>query len=312
MQILGLGFGLGALAATLSFVVFTDLAFGWSSTLEIRAEPVHAIVRALASPWAWLWPEASPTLELVESTRFFRVAGEDHIHFVDPVVYGGWWPFLVMALGTFAVLPRVLTSLAIFAWLSRATAQAMGFTPGVERLLDRLTTAFVDTRAESAEPATGRPEDGLVPELDFREWWTARARDGAPPSVIRWAELAGDEALRLGIAPVLPGAPPIGIRDAGGRQSLGEDAALARECGREEGAVVVCVRGYEPPLLDFVDFLSGLRSEMGPERGLAVLLFDARERDVVSWQRKLVALGDPRLVVLRATLRRVTERASDE
>ena len=44
------------------------------------------------------------------------------------------------------------------------------------------------------------------------------------------------------------------------------------------GAVVVCVRGYEPPLLDLVDFLAGLRAELGPERGLAVV---ARRRTAV-------------------------------
>ncbi|HEB89381.1 MAG TPA: DUF2868 domain-containing protein, partial [Deltaproteobacteria bacterium] len=34
-QILGLGFGFGSLVATLVFVVFTDLAFGWSTTLDV-------------------------------------------------------------------------------------------------------------------------------------------------------------------------------------------------------------------------------------------------------------------------------------
>ena len=79
----GIGFGIGALVATGVFVVFTDLAFGWSTTLEIAPERVHRAVRAFARPWAWIWPAASPSLELVESTRFFRVAARDHIHVVE-------------------------------------------------------------------------------------------------------------------------------------------------------------------------------------------------------------------------------------
>ncbi|HKK51152.1 MAG TPA: DUF2868 domain-containing protein, partial [Myxococcota bacterium] len=170
-QILGLGFATGALAATWAFVVFTDLAFGWSTTLEIGAEPVHALVHALATPWAWLWPAASPGLELVEATRFFRVAPEDHIHVVDPILYGGWWPFLVMAIAFYAWLPRLLTALAVALWLARATARAMDFTPGVDRLLDRLTTPLVDSRATVAEPRTGGAEGAWAPVVDLAEWW---------------------------------------------------------------------------------------------------------------------------------------------
>lgn len=315
-QILGLGFGLGALLATLAFVVFTDLAFGWSTTLDVGAEPVHRIVRGMALPWAWLWPAASPSLELVEATRFFRVVPEAHVHVVDPILYGGWWPFLVMAIATYAWLPRVATALAVSRWLSRATATAMDLTPGVDRLLDRLRTPVVDGRAPLAEVAGAGIEGRGAPLVDLAGWWRARAEEGGTPCLIRWAgagrEIANEESLsRLLQASSeesqlesrspqnrLPENPPE-VCDAGGHQSLEADAELARACGRAGGAVLVFVRGYEPPLLDFLDFLDDLRAELGPERGIAVALLGGREAEIAAWRRRLAARGDARLVVGR-------------
>ncbi len=306
-QLLGVGFALGALLATLAFVVFTDLAFGWSTTLDVGAEPVHRIVRGMALPWAWLWPAASPPLELVETTRFFRVVPKDHIHVVDPILYGGWWPFLVMAIATYAWLPRALTAWAIRLWLSRATATAMDLTPGVDQLLDRLRTPFVDGRA----PLEGDVEGGGAgldargtPLVDLASWWRARVEEGTTPCLIRWAGAgrgANEEPWSriLRASPEDPSGDPPEVGDAGGRQSLEADAELVRALGRAGGAVLILVRGYEPPLLDFLDFLDDMRAELGPERGIAVALLGGREAEVAAWRRRLGARGDSRLVVGR-------------
>ena len=94
-QTVGLGFAAGTILATLGFVVFTDLAFGWSTTLDVEAAPVHRVVAAFAKPWAAIWPAAAPTLDLVETSRYFRVSPDvPHVHFIDPVAYGAWWPRL--------------------------------------------------------------------------------------------------------------------------------------------------------------------------------------------------------------------------
>lgn len=312
-QILGLGFATGALMGTLAFVVFTDLAFGWSTTLEVGAEPVHRIVHGMALPWASLWPVANPSLELVEATRFFRVVREDHVHVVDPILYGGWWPFLVMAIATYAWLPRAVTAWAISLWLSRATATAMDWTPGVDRLIDRLRTPFVDGRAplEEAEGTGGAGIEGRgAPLVDLASWWRARAEEGGLPCLIHWAGAGRELANREPWSELLRASPedPPEVGDAGGRQSLEADSELARACGRAGGAVLVCVRGYEPPLLDFLDFLDDLRTELGPERGIAVALFGGREAEVAVWRRRLAARGDSRLVVGRLA----AEGASDD
>ena len=69
------------LSTALALVVFTDLAFGWSTTLEVSASRIHDLARALALPWRAALPEAVPSLELVEVSRYFRAAGAAR---VDP------------------------------------------------------------------------------------------------------------------------------------------------------------------------------------------------------------------------------------
>jgi hypothetical protein len=291
-QTLGLSFASGVLVATLAFIAFTDLAFGWSSTLEIEAGTVHAWVHHIALPWAWLWPAANPPLELVESTRFFRVAADDHVHVVDPILFGGWWPFLVASIGTYTILPRLFVFGGLRVWHAREVGRAIGLTPGVDRLIDRLRTPLIEGQALEEEGEIGARTRDLVPLVDVADWFSREG--GSSATLIRWAALEEDAGLRSRI-----GIDALEIFDAGGRRSLAEDEMAARDAAARGGGVAIGVRGYEPPVLDVLDFLVILRTSLGRDQSIAVLLFDARDRDLETWRRKLTTLGDPRLVVAR-------------
>jgi hypothetical protein len=227
---------------------------------------------------------------LVESTRFFRVSGDDHDHLIDPILYGGWGPFLVMILMAYSILPRGLVLLGVQLWVRREAGRAIALTPGVDRLVDRLTTPIIDTRAERTGDEVGRAESGLVPEVDLRQWLEERA--GAEPIVVRWAEAIADEALTEGL-----GTTEIRVREAGGRQSLQSDSDVISEAEAARAGVILCVSAVEPPLLDLLDFLDALRRGVGAARPLCVLLLGGAPRDLAAWRRKLMGLGDPALCV---------------
>lgn len=329
-QSVGLAFAAGALSATLAFVVFTDLAFGWSTTLDVEAVQVHRLTSLLSAPWAAFWPDAVPSLDLVESTRHFRVSAalatgaaagpaDPHIHFVDPILYGGWWPFLVASLLFYGLLPRLLVLGLGWRWLGREVGEAIALTPGVDRLLERLTTPIIETQATAPESGLGRAAAGMVPTVVATDWF--RQHGGGAPTVVRWAEASSDEALVAAL-----GTPALRVRDAGGRRTLAEDAALVAECGTDRagagqgggegergpvggggraglgdvggfGGVALCVRAYEPPVLEVLDFLADLRRAIGREPGLCVLLLEGTPADHEAWRHKLIELGDPRLCV---------------
>ena len=301
-QSVGLGFAAGALVATLAFVAFTDLAFGWSSTLAIEARAVYLWVHHLALPWASIWPEASPSLDLVETTRFFRVAAEEHTHLIDPILFGGWWPFLVASIVTYALLPRVLLLLGVRLWHARAVGRAIGLTPGVDRLLERLATPMIEGQAEDPELEIGHGASGLVPTVDLRNWFERDA--GTAPIALRWAALPGDDAL----SSVL-GVEGIRVEDVGGRRSLAEDASAIARLTPRDGGVAFCVRAHEPPVLDVLDTLEKVRERLGPEPSMLVALVGGNQRNAETWRRKLTELGDPRIVTAHVAMESETVHA---
>jgi len=289
-QWMAFAFSAGALLSTLTLVVFTDLAFGWSTTLDLGAESVHRITSTASLPWSGIWADAVPSLDLVERTRHFRVAGPDaHVHFIDPILFGAWWPFLVMATLTYGALPRLFTSLVGALALKRASEAALLAMPGARRVLEGLSSPLVETQAKGSEGPIGLPAAGQVDSVT-QEAWVAR-HAGSDLLVIAWAEALADEALRLQFP-----REGLRLRDAGGRRSLAEDAERVAEARAGDGGVAVIVRAYEPPMLELVDFLSDLRRAMGSERGLAVGLFAGDSGSHEAWRRKLYTMGDPGLV----------------
>lgn len=299
-QLVGVAFSLGALASILLHVVFTDLAFGWSTTLDVEATTVHPVIAGFAAPWAAVWPDAVPTLDLVETTRHFRVSPHvPHVHFIDPIAYGAWWPFLVMAILVYSLLPRALTTAFAERLLGLECAAAIAETPGVDRLIERLLAPPVETRATEEEGEIGHVAQGRIARIDPADWLAAGAMDSF---AIAWAE-AIDDSVWASIEGV---DERFRLRDAGGRRSLAEDAERIAEVGESGGCVAVCVRAFEPPMLEFLDFLMDLRAAMGSGRALAVFLLDGAPEDDEAWRRKLSTLGDPRLVC--ASLR-TTERS---
>lgn len=302
-QAIGFGFAVGATLATIFFVVFTDLAFGWSTTLDVEASKVHALAKALATPWSAIWTEAVPSFDLVETTRHFRAGSEPtQAHFVDPIRYGGWWPFLVMALTCYSLAPRVVALGLGARRLGDESGRAIAHTPGVERLLERLTTPLVESKAPEAEGTIGHAGEGALPLEEVHGWWARQGQESA--MAIAWAESIEDATLLRAFA-----TEEMKVRDAGGRRTLAEDAECTTEAGECAGAVMVCVRAFEPPMLEVLDFLADLRSSIGASRSLGVLLLEGDEADRATWAIKLATLGDPGLVVLVGVVDRDARQA---
>jgi hypothetical protein len=296
-QAFGVAFNLGVLAAVLRLVVFTDVAFGWSTTLvELDASRFHALAGALAWPWRALWPEAVPSEALVEATRYSHLAGGYAIagRSAHPEVVGGWWRFLVAALLVYGLLPRVLLLVLAHARAARILARLPHDDAEVARVVARLAAPHVDARAP-------RAADG--PDLPARRAEAVRAAAGAGPcAVVLWRDVPGGAPLEAAVARAL-GRPVARTHRAGGRdhEEAGADwAALA------DGAdVVVVAEGFEPPDRAARRLLAALRGAVGTGRPLTVLLVSAAEagpappraEDVRTWRDGLAPLEDPWLAV---------------
>ncbi|WLD57143.1 DUF2868 domain-containing protein [Salinispirillum sp. LH 10-3-1] len=124
---------LGLVATFLLLLVFTDLAFGWSSTVINSADGVVQWVAVVSWPWRGFWESAVPTAEVLSATRFVRI---------DQAASGiseaaAWWPFLLANVVFYNLLPRVALSACCWVrwrWYSRQAVKvsSMGGSLGTD------------------------------------------------------------------------------------------------------------------------------------------------------------------------------------
>lgn len=103
LQWLWVWFALGIVLVYLLLLLFSDLAFGWSSTLLFDSELLVETIRLISCPWAALWPAAVPDAAMIELTRFARV--ETTATSLQQA--SGWWPFLLASVLFYNILPRL-------------------------------------------------------------------------------------------------------------------------------------------------------------------------------------------------------------
>ena len=303
-QWLAVGYFFGVLLAGWMLVAVTDLAFGWSTTLDLDAATVHGLFDKLAFPWhAWL-PVAAPDLALVEASRFYRLE-TDPVSQVRAVQLGQWWPFVLMTIICWGLLPRILL-LLLGRWRVSAASRSMFCEdPEITALLDRLSVPRVDFGPEEADQVM--PVPGQTP---------------APPEtaldqgsgVVLWNDALAEAQARSWLSAHL-GTPGGRLLALGVRMKPAEIRAALGQFDPHIGRLIVITKGWEPPLLEFADFLDLLREVLGDSVTITVVPVstsgdgvDSRDREV--WAGFLARRGDSRLYVLQATATAQAEAGS--
>ena len=300
-QVFAVSFNLGALAAILRLVTFTDVAFAWSTTLvELDARSFHGLVEAMAWPWRSLWPAAFPTEALVEATRYSRLEGAYLLsgagRSARPDLVGGWWPFLVASLLAYGLLPRVVLLAASRLKLARLLARLPHDDAEVSRLLARLAAPHVETRAPLPEPPPAEPAHAGAAR-------PAAAPHGSSCAVLLWRDVPGGPALEAALSRAL-GCPVSRTRAAGGK-GVGEDGTDWAALAAGVDTVAIVAEAFEAPDRGVRRLISRARATLGPGRLLLVLLVGdsadgprpPRTEDLSIWRDGLASLEDPWLAV---------------
>ena len=290
-QLAGLSFSLAATLTAFALVVFTDLAFGWSTTLDVAALQAHRVVELVSWPWGQWVGDAVPGVALVEESRFFRLDSGDPLD-VAAGRLTGWWPFLLMSLLTYGVLPRCVLLVVARARLSAATRDVLLEDVGVRALLDRMDSAVLDSEGEGEEPPVESSSHATRASVRFAD--TVR--------VVAW-DLAGEEELvdewltthvekRHG-SPVFLG---------GDNELAADELALTAFSTDDSTMVLVLVKGWEPPLLDCMDVLRSLRTRVGSQASLLVVPLGLdvgapRADELDAWRHAIARLADPGVYV---------------
>nr|WP_240193347.1 DUF2868 domain-containing protein [Desulfobulbus alkaliphilus] len=317
-QLGGIGFNLGVLVATLSRVVFSDIAFGWQSSLQLSAEAVVRLVQVIALPWSWLLPAASPGLEQIRGSQMVLKEGMYHLATGDLV---SWWPFLCCAVVAYGLMPRVAL-LGLGVAKSRRALERVPLTATwLRRLARRMLTPLVD--AGGLE--TGRQTPAIVSAPDRtmdQGTWNAAASWSDPGEGTeegrRWFILIPDElyadcppATLAALLQRHTGTPAIrslrygvpGVADETSLIPLAESAGKAQLEG-----ILFLQEAWQPPLRETVTLFRHLRRIGGDDVPILILLIgkpsarniftpvNAEHLDI--WKKKMHMDGDPNLDIL--------------
>ena len=291
-QLMGVGFNLGALISGMLLIVFTDLAFGWSSTLVLETGEFRSLIHVLTAPWSQFWVDAVPADALIEQSRFYRLDSSS-ISQSKAQSLTGWWPFVVACILFYGLLPRLLLLVWASAFLRRATLHLLLKDPSVLALFERMNTP--ELKLGSVTPA--------VTVVDLVEEGAPKPEriSGTVPLVI-WAESAGSENVIEYIQSAF-GIQVGNIFDAGGLCSLNDDAhcQASLSASRPPG-VLITVKAWEPPLNDLLDFLSVLRSKLDASTSIIVApvgqeYSQVQPKQIRIWRHALKGLHDSALYV---------------
>jgi hypothetical protein len=304
-QMTAVAFNLGVIGTAAVLIAFTDLAFGWSTTLDVGSGTAARIVDTIAAPWAAIFPGAVPDQALVERSQFFRLEGPGSLP--DSRSLAGWWAFTVLSVVVYGFIPRLAFLIVASARLHAATRALLLRDSRVAALLDRMAAPDVETRGmpQVASSGDAPPAAGGLPLAEPR---------GAASAVIWGQALPGDSAAgfaraRLGYS--------LGQVFEAGSGSLDADLAVAERLAETAGnagatdtadsdaagtAVVVLTPAWEPPLLEFVDFLVALRRAIGPSRSIVVVPVGESMQAVTpaeseNWRLAVGSAGDPQAYV---------------
>ena|GEM_PF-4336988 len=96
---------IGALTSFFFLLLFTDLSFSWSSTFNISSLDLKSITDLISYPWKNFLPEFVPNLELIESTKYYKLENNTKI---NVAVFSAWWKFLFLSFLVYAIFPRIL------------------------------------------------------------------------------------------------------------------------------------------------------------------------------------------------------------
>lgn len=276
-QLFSLAFLSTALLTLLSVITFSDVAFGWSSTLNISTANIFAITQTLSLPWqSWL-PLAHPSQELVEASRFYRMNTHN-----NPALLGQWWPFVAMCILVWGILPRLIMLLVTQRRLRWHTQRALLNHPEVTATLHHLRTTTVGYEADiTTLPSSDEvsPTTGQAPAraADATIYWNTTAPDPNTTSLELSAATPAKEYSKLLAA--LPTTPDL---------------------------LHIVVKGWEPPVLEFGDFVQAVRAATDPGTSIAIqalALPDEAlpEHALQAWRAAVNRLQDAKVFVEPAT-----------
>jgi hypothetical protein len=298
-QLLALMFSLGLLIALLGMVITKDIAFSWSTTLQVSPKEFHALLHTLAFAWRDLFPWAVPSVELIEQSQYFRLGEKLDIQMIQNASkLGEWWKFLAFSTLFYAIFLRFGMWLLSMFGFKKALTRSFLSLEGVGTLLREMNEPIITTSVPKEERNFVSGHRHYMQELEDL--------DSSYDRTLGWA--MSDEELTV-LNDSMQVITPMAF-DAGGTNSLEEDNEIISKC---QGEVLFYVKSWEPPTMDFVDFLEALTEAVDKvilaPVGTVEDAYLPKTKELEMWGRKLQTLKSDKVWLKRSSAKALSREA---
>ena len=290
LQLFSLLFSVGLLLALLVMVVSKDIAFSWSTTLHILPIEFFKLLACIGFPWGSFLPSAIPSVELIEMSHYYRLGGDlDRQMIQNADKLGAWWKYLAMVTLFYAIFLRFLLWLATRYGYKEQLEKDFLELDGVQKLLREFKTPFVSTKAPKVEKH--------LEIIEKNDEQVSHSISRVYDAVIGW-NFSKDEILLLNDSKDISSST---ISTAGGNNSFIEDQEVAKMASK---TVILYVKSWEPPTMDFVDFVEELLANQNVYEvqvcplGTVGRNYESDEREVAIWKRKIQGLKSKKVWVI--------------
>ena len=283
-QMMALFFSLGLLLALLAMVSTKDIAFAWSTTLSISPDTFHNMLNSISFAWKDMFPWAVPSIELVQNSQYYRLGDNLSASMIDNAsLLGEWWKFLAFSTLFYAIFLRFAVFILSSFFLKRAISKSSMMIDGVEKLLNDMNEAIISTAAKDEESSF------TSKNVEYRR--TIATLDSSYDLALGWA-IDSDKLMVINdsmsvISPYL--------FEVGGGNTLQEDNEIIN---KSKGEVLLYVKAWEPPTMDFMDFLEALLERVDKVVVTPIGTGDnffTKEKDLNVWARKLFTLNSEKV-----------------
>lgn len=300
-QLGGFAFSLGAFISCIYLVTFSDIAFAWNTTLDVSPQSFHRIIQIISAPWSIFNADIIPSLNLIESTRYFRLDGTYSGAQGNALSAGGWWPFLLCIIIFYGLIPRAVLMMVSGLKLHLLAKKAPWLSADLDALYRRLTSPKYLSQSVEKNSNVKKRERDEPPVFDGKEI------DAQSCMVIVWGEAELDDIVINRIISSQFGWSTHDIVHAGGLDNNQDNEILKGfEKGTQTEPILFMAESWEAPGRAVEYFLRQLRTKIKIERRIIIGLIniDHEKRliapalaDWQNWHKTILKLNDPFIVI---------------
>ena len=236
-------------------------------------------------------------MDLVESTRYFRMDGNYSGINSNALTAGGWWPFLICTLIFYGLIPRFIFLMFSGFALSRAQRRTPFLSAEFDSLYRRLTSPIFSSRTEDMNNREGMPEKQKLKNPN------KHVHNSGDCYLIIWEEIDLSEQE---IIKIVQAGFQWNVEEtlyAGMLDNNQDEQTLERfEGSKDDAPILLLAESWEAPGKAVIHFLHHLRSNIKADRPVVIGLLNLdSDKDIISptktdwqnWQDAAARVNDP-------------------